>query len=192
MPVCATFFNLYGKVKDVFGFGILDDDAEDNPSGFGTGGWREGRDLIDRELSGRLDPGSSTLLSGTPPSQATGSLASREQQPQHLTNSSSNSRVPTLYVPPTPRDDAARRQADRLSAATQAAEEEDENVFSGFAHRVRNTLDNVERPEWFPDPKKRPKWMGGADNNESSGRADSGRGLGRWFGGRPSDGRVRL
>ena len=80
------------------------------------------------------------------------------------------------------------RQAQRLADSTRTAEGEDENIFQGFAHRFRNTFENVERPVW-----KRPKWMGGIDgNSESSGRADSGRGMGRWFGGRPADGRVRL
>ena len=87
----------------------------------------------------------------------------------------------------------AQRQAQRLAEATAAAEEEDENFFQGFAHRVKNTVDSFERPAWMDDLAKRPKWMGGVDGNtESSGRADSGRGIGRWFGGRPADGRVRL
>ena len=42
-------FILYGKVKNVIGFGVLEDDDVENPSGFGTGGWREGRALIERE-----------------------------------------------------------------------------------------------------------------------------------------------
>jgi hypothetical protein len=39
LPVCATLFNLYGKIKNVLGFGILEDDEgeEENTSGFGTG-----------------------------------------------------------------------------------------------------------------------------------------------------------
>ncbi|EME50227.1 hypothetical protein DOTSEDRAFT_121305 [Dothistroma septosporum NZE10] len=53
IPVLATLFNLYGKTKTWFGFGVLEDDSEDNPSGFGTGGWREGKALIDRELQAR-------------------------------------------------------------------------------------------------------------------------------------------
>ncbi|KKY20989.1 putative lmbr1 domain protein [Phaeomoniella chlamydospora] len=53
IPACATLFNLYGRIKGIFGLGILEDeDDEDNPSGFGTGGWREGRTLIDREIQG--------------------------------------------------------------------------------------------------------------------------------------------
>ena len=196
MPVCATLFNLYGKVKSVFGFGILEDDDEDNPSGFGTGGWREGRDLIARELNGtsglglssRLNQGRSPLASGH--SSPTGNGGRRSQLP---TIPHASSQASTFHTPPTQDTDASRRQAERLSGATQAAEEEDENVFQGFAHRVRNTFESVERPDWLVELGKRPKWMGGVNGNgEGSGRADSGRGMGRWFGGRPSDGRLRL
>lgn len=189
IPVCATLFNLYGRVKNVFGFGILEDDEEGNPSALGTGGWREGKELIDRELEGasrlglsdRLDGPSSPLPSGT-------QSPVRGGGHQNLAPSSQSSR------PSVPRQSTfQQRQAQRLADATAAAEEEDENLFQGFAHRVKNTIDGVERPNWLNDLGKRPKWMGGVDGNrESSGRADSGRGLGRWFGGRPSDGQVRL
>ena len=192
VPVCATLFNLYGKIKDIFGFGVLEDDERANPSGYGTGSWREGRDLIDRDLGGRSEIENSTLL-GRPhsprASEPPASLLSREQTPR---DPERGLRVHSPPVPSGGRAGTAQRQAQRLSAATQAAEEEDENVFSGFAHRIKNTIDNVERPEWFSDLTKRPKWMGGIDGDESSGRAESGRGLGRWFGGRPADGRVRL
>lgn len=183
IPICATLFNLYGRVKKLLGFSLLEDD--DDPTGYGAGGWREGRDLIERELSGRCDLESATLL-GDSPDDASGS--------SHSTNARSTAdRTPRMYIPPYNRTYSAQRQTQRLSAATQAAEEEDETVFSGFAHRLRNTLEQVETPDWFRDLGTRPKWMGGVDGNtETSGRADSGRGLGRWFGGRPADGRVRL
>lgn len=185
VPVCATLFNLYGRAKNMFGFGILEDDDENDPTGFGTGGWREGRELIERELhgvsrlglSGRIDGPSSPLPSGRQSPVRTGPVA---------TGPSSRAAVPSQST-------NAQRQAQRLADATAAAEEEDENFFQGFAHRVKNTIDSVERPEWLGDLGKRPKWMGGVDGNiESGGRAESGRGMGRWFGGRPADGRVRL
>lgn len=189
IPVCATVFNLYGRVKNVFGFGIVEDDEEANPAGFGIGGWREGRDLIERELHGRSDLDFSTPLERRSASPLPGNRTS--------TGGGSHQQRPTrqLRAAQTPalsdsQSDLAQRQALRLSAATQAAEEEDEGLFSGFAHRFRNTIDAVERPDWLPDLGKRPKWMGGAD--DSIGRADAGRGLGRWFGGRPADGHVRL
>jgi len=189
VPVGATLFNLYGRAKNIFGFGVLEDDEEGNRSGFGTGGWREGRELIQRELhsnsnlglAGQIDGPSSPLPSG-----AQSPVRAGHQQNQASGNQSSR--------PSTARQSTqAQRQAQRLAEATAAAEEEDESFFQGFAHRVKNTIDSVERPEWMNDLGKKPKWMGGVEGNaETSGRAESGRGMGRWFGGRPADGRVRL
>ncbi|KAL8666611.1 MAG: hypothetical protein Q9168_007456 [Polycauliona sp. 1 TL-2023] len=175
-PVCATLFNLYGRVKGVFRIDLVEND-EDEQSGNGNATWREGRELIDRSISSpsRLninDP--NTTIPHQPPY--------RDNTITPSGNPPTSSTTPQQrYQPPT-----------RLEAATAAAESEDENFFQGFAHRVRNTFDSMERPEWFTDG-KRPKWMsGGAAEAEGSGRAESGRGLGRWFGGRPADGRVRL
>ncbi|KAI9812199.1 MAG: hypothetical protein M1827_004865 [Pycnora praestabilis] len=196
VPVCATLFNLYGKVKQIFGFGILEDDDEENPSGYGTGGWREGRDLIERELSGNAaiglstqNPSSSTRSTNEP----VGLDERRDFQASPSTLSSSQNAG--YRIVPTVR--ATQRQGHRSAVASdELDEEEDENFFQGFVHRVKNTLDTTSKPQWVADLSdnfKRPKWMGGVDGNtEQSGRADHGAGLGRWFGGRPSDGRVRL
>ena len=46
----------------MIGFGVLEDESEDNPSGFGTGGWREGRALIERELQSRSEGGGAVGL----------------------------------------------------------------------------------------------------------------------------------
>ena len=184
VPVCATLFNLYGRVKGVFGFGFIEDEDKGNSSALGTGGWREGRDLINRELQG------AARLGLTPHSNGTSSpLPSNPRTPRLDNQTSIPSSRPTI-----PRQSTyAQRQAQRLADATAAAEEEDESFFQGFAHRVRNTFDSVERPAWLDDLGKRPKWMKGVDgNDENSVRAEAGRGLGRWFGGRPTDGRVRL
>ena len=188
VPVCATLFNLYGRVKNIFGFGILEDDEEGNPSGFGTGGWREGHDLIERELHGTARLGLSNTENRPSSPVASDVQNSVEAGAPQNTSTGSSSR------PAVPRQSTyAQRQAQRLADATAAAEEEDENFFQGFAHRVKNTIDSVERPDWLNEIGKRPKWMGGVDGNpESSGRADSGRGMGKWFGRRPADGRVRL
>ncbi len=189
VPVCATLFHLYGRAQNIFGFGILGDDEDGNPSGLGLGGWREGRELIERELhgasrlglSGRIDESSSPVPSGTP-----NPINARPQRSQAAAGQSSPPSSPAQST-------YAQRQAQRLADATTAAKDEDENFFQGFAHRVKNTIDSVERPEWMNELSRKPKWMGGVDGNtESSGRADSGRGMGRWFGGRPADGRVRL
>ncbi len=190
IPVCVTLFNLYDRVKTVFGYGVTEDDQDCSLSAFDRGGWREGRDLIERQLSGgshlglSTGGGASSLLSPLGASGRSGnaSLASKR-----------SSTVPSADDTLSRHIRTTRRQAQRLGDATQAAEEEDENFFQGFAHRVRNTVDTMDKPEWLSDLGKRPKWMGGVDGNrESSGRAASGRGLGRWFGGRPADGHLRL
>ncbi|KAI4247960.1 MAG: hypothetical protein L6R42_009442, partial [Xanthoria sp. 1 TBL-2021] len=49
-PVCATLFNLYGRVKGVFRFDLVEDD--DDEAG-GNAAWREGRALIEREVVGQ-------------------------------------------------------------------------------------------------------------------------------------------
>lgn len=191
VPVSATLFNLYGRAKDIVGFGIVDGDEDDEtPPGFGAGGWREGRELIERELSGNTHLGlartQNAVASPSGSGRSTPTDVNRRQTQPPSTNGSTARQQPD-------RSNTAQSQAQRLADATQAAEEADENALLGFAHRVRNTFDAVERPDWIPDLGKRPKWMGGVDgNSESSGRADSGRGMGRWFGGRPADGRVRL
>lgn len=174
VPVCATLFNLYGRVKGIFRFDIVEDDDEGSASGVAN--WREGRDLIERELNGTSPLRLSNRASN--PSSA--------PHPPYRDSASSNN----YNAPPSSTTPYQHQPPSRLAAATAAAEEEDENFFQGFAHRVRNTFDTIERPDWVG---KRPKWMGGAEGNEeSSGRAEAGRGLGRWFGGRPGDGRVRL
>ncbi|CAK7228028.1 hypothetical protein SBRCBS47491_006765 [Sporothrix bragantina] len=59
-PVLATLFGLYGRVRRFFGYGPdlagSDDEDDDYEGGslrnYGTGSWREGRDLLERELNG--------------------------------------------------------------------------------------------------------------------------------------------
>jgi len=169
-PVAATLFNLYGKVKSLFGFGILEDDAEENPTGFGTGGWREGRELIERELH---DSGSSAL----------GLSTRTDPHGRAATNGIAGSRQTR----------PSERRERRAAPAVPENEGGEEGFFEGFAHRVRNTLDTTDRPRWMSnlgEGIKRPRWMGG--NAEDSGRGGYGGGLGRWFGGRPEEGHVRL
>ena len=51
-PVFATLFGIYGRVKRIFvGMDVIDDEEETGIT-YGTGSWREGRDLISRELGG--------------------------------------------------------------------------------------------------------------------------------------------
>ena len=198
VPVCATLFNLYGKAKRALGFGILEDEDDvENTTGFGTGGWREGRTLIERELNRTTDLGLGSRVNGSFPPIQSGArspigLGGRRNGSSNSTHSGRRTAT-TLHVPP------ARPSGRRPHGNTSSDEgtgEEGENFFEGFAHRVKNTLDTTSKPQWLDDLGegfKRPKWMGGVGGNtEGSARAESGRGIGRWLGGRPSDGRVRL
>ena len=198
VPVCATLFNLYGKAKNAFGFGILEDEDDiDNPSGYGTGGWREGRNLIERELNRTTDLGLTSRVDGSssplqPGARSPIGLAGRRDGLSNIANSGRRT-ASTLQVPPERR---SRRRPQEDASSTENREEDSENFFQGFAHRLKNTIDTSSKPQWFDDlgdSFKRPKWMGGAGGDgESTARADLGSGIGRWFGGRPSDGRVRL
>ncbi|KAH8422770.1 LMBR1 domain-containing protein [Aspergillus melleus] len=176
LPICATLFNLYGRVKNVCGFGLLEEDEEDlenNPGGYGIGGWREGRDLIDRELNGL---GSLTL------STRSGQSPRPTNRVEEGTRGFSSSR--------TSGSEAIRpsRSPRGTVPATAALEEneEEENFFQSFAHRVRNTFETASKPEWLQgDAFRLPRWMGNEGN-------DANGGLARWFGGRPEPGGVRL
>lgn len=199
-PVCATFFNLYNRIKNILGFGIMEDeeDEDDNPSGFGTSGWRAGRDLIENELRGQA-----------PHVQAggTGALGLSPRPSRDVDRASTPRTAPTLWVPPPhPHPESANRSAStqppvsRPSRLALDADPTEENIFTLFGRRMKNTIDTIDAPRWMQNTSdsrgggstfRRPSWIGG-DVQGDSGRADSGRGLGRWFGGRPVDGRVRL
>jgi len=185
VPVCATLFNLYGKVKSCIGYGaVIDDDDEENDSGYGTGSWREGRDLIERELQGASSLG------------RLGQTATDRRS--HVPNNPNNRTAPTLSVPPAERHRAlGQPSASRPTIDPQqrdSAAPEDENFFEAFGHRVRNTMDTFESPKWLQnigDGIKRPKWMGGdGDGDNNAGPSRSGSDITRWFG--RQDGRVRL
>ncbi|KAE8448142.1 hypothetical protein EG329_009746 [Mollisiaceae sp. DMI_Dod_QoI] len=185
VPVCAAIFNLYGKVANCTGFGgVIDDDEEENESGYGTGSWREGRDLIERELQGHSSLGRL----------AQSSTDRRTQVP----NNPNNRTAPSLSVP----------RAERASSPGQASttrpvanaqqlgpkDSEDENFFEAFGHRVRNTFDTMQTPKWFQnvgEGVKRPKWMGGNGDSSNAEPGGGGDGFTKWFGG-SRDGRVRL
>lgn len=196
MPVCATLFNLYGRVQGALGFGLLENENEEGSSELGSGSWREGRALIEQETNGTSRLGHSIGIAGK---SSKSSFRSQRDLGNGGLSRSLLSSPPTsstaIVLPGQPPGPIAlqERQAQRLANATQAGEEVDETFFQGFAHRLRNTFDNVEGPDWLSELGKRPKWMGGSDGgSEGSGRMETGRSLGRWFGGRPTDGRVRL
>ncbi|KAI4246414.1 MAG: hypothetical protein LQ352_006401, partial [Teloschistes flavicans] len=123
VPVCATLFNLYGRVRGIFRFDIVDNDDEVAFSG----GWREGRDLIERELNG-----SSRLGLSAQQQRGAGTQGSYRDAPAP-DNNDSNAPPPTFprSAGTTPSNAPPQRLEPpfRLAAATAAAEEEDENFF---------------------------------------------------------------
>lgn len=192
LPICATLFNLYGRIQQVFGFDMIEDDEDengDNPAGFGVGGWREGRELIERELNGM---GSLGLASRTRDPEAGGTTAGSNL-------SSSRRGAPTIWVPPAERSRATANGPTRTFSPRPTAideEERDENMFQAFAHRVRNTFETANMPQWLQGdlPQfQRPRWMNsdGASDGET-GRTNSVGFFDRVFGGSSSGGRVQL
>lgn len=200
LPVCATLFNLYGKIKNIFGYNIIEDeDDEENPSGFGTGGWREGRDLIERESH-------STSALGLSP-RPSADLAQRPDASASNPTSRSGA-APTLWVPPAEWQTSTQVQTSRptpsstsrtkpRSAQAPEPEEEEENFFQLFGRRVRNTFETANKPQWMQGDSssssagfKRPKWMGGNADGDDGGETRTG--LSRWFGAKQSDGRLRI
>ena len=186
IPVIATLFNLYGKIKNVFGFGILDDESDDNPSGFGTGGWREGRGLIDREIQSRSEDGGTVGLAPRGDSldieRGAGSATAGASTPPR--------RLQRDPAPPSHVQEANRQ----FNSITNQQEDEDDmsarHFYDDFTERVKNTFDSVDRPDWMRNLGngiKMPKWMQNDQRDEPGGSS-----LSRWFGGRQEDGRVRL
>jgi hypothetical protein len=189
LPVCATLFNLYGRIKNVLGFGLMEDDYdEENPSGFGTGGWREGRDLIARDLAGASAGPSGVGLTSSPRQSLDHNRATRTE--------------PRLWVPPAERTSSQQTPPSRtLSTRSQRPdldpEPEEENIFTLFGRRIKNTVDTIDTPKWMQTSPsgtgfKRPKWMGVSAGDESNDGSQSRSGLGKWFGGRPDKGQVRI
>ncbi|POR37207.1 LIMR family protein [Tolypocladium paradoxum] len=181
VPVVATLFGLYGKVKRLFvGIDIIDDD-EENPSNYGTGSWREGRDLIERERGGnsllrRREEAIARLA-------ANGNTAGRSAPvlsiPFARDAGASPARSPV-------RSSVDIRRAGQSSHVPYSDEPpEDDNIFQIIGHRMKNTVDTIETPKWLQDIGqgiKKPKWMGGDDEQRPSG-GRNGSDIRRWFGG---------
>ena len=180
VPVLANIFGLYSRVRGMFGLGDLIDEEEE------IGGWREGRNLIEREIRGQA--GAVGLLSrgeGSPAynSPRGGSLdierpLARSTVPSSLAAHERGAAGSSS----SPRPPRQQRQAPVLD------EEEEGNFFSDFAHRVKNTFESVETPSFFSEGFKKPKWMGGDEGGGPGGNDNS---IARFFG-RPPEGRVRL
>lgn len=186
LPVLATSFNLYGKVKNVLGFGILEDDSDNDPSGFGTGGWPEGRALIARELQSR-GQGNGTVGLAT-----RGESLDIERQAGTDVGTSTLSQVGGQRgVPLSSHVQAANRQFNPITNEEEI-DDSARHFYQDFTERVRNTFDAVDRPEWMRNVGNgvsAPKWMQRSSADEASGPAST---VSRWFGGRGEEGRVRL
>lgn len=195
IPVCATLFNLYGRVKNIFGYGIIEDEDDTNATESGIGEWRDGRDLIERELNG-----TSRLGLVVDPEEAIPTNSSRARRffdrgsrSDHVFPAASGTAAHRSSKLQSGETIPAERQERSSVSAARETDEDDETFFQGFAHRIRNTIENAEPPRWLSDLVTRPKWMSGmAGNSESNGQDDSRRGIGRWFGNRSTDGRIQL
>ncbi|KAI2717631.1 hypothetical protein CBS147332_4511 [Penicillium roqueforti] len=174
LPICATMFNLYGRIKNIFGCGLAEDDdihdVENNPAGYGMGGWREGRDLIERELNG---------FGSLAVSSCGGRSTWASDRDDEGSPGSSRLRLPVAE---------GSQPAQRTVVAptiVEGEDEEDEGFFQSFAHRVKNTFDTTSTPRWFQgEPFRLPRWMSGDNNPTEEASA--------LFGGRDVPGRLRL
>ncbi|KAK0646005.1 LMBR1-like membrane protein-domain-containing protein [Cercophora newfieldiana] len=192
LPVCATLFGLYGMAKRKIGFGvdvIDDDDDGEGTNVYGTGSWREGRDLIERELNGT----SATIRSRR--AEAAARIAGGRAAPVISVPGSHRARGPTTPLGTSPNArPAANTSARRAGPSSRIQDDdEDEGFFGALGHRFKNTIDTMDTPKWFQDIKK-PKWMGGDEEGGGSSRPSQGRtnsDVRRWFGG-SSEGRIRL
>jgi hypothetical protein len=195
VPVLATLFGLYGKVKRFFGFGldIIDDDEEENQTGYGTGSWREGRDLIERELNGnnsshRRDEARARLAAANQAGRSSAPVLSIPAAPG-AGSSSSPARSPV-------RPAAGSRRPPRTARSAPVVDEpEDENFFSILGHRMKNSIDTFEAPKWIQDMGngiKKPKWMGGDEEGSGPSGTQNDTDFRRWFGGSNEEGRIRL
>lgn len=179
IPALATLFNLYGRVKKIIGFGVLEDDSEDNPSGFGTGGWREGRALIERELQQGSSAAANTGSTSVGLDYRDSSLDhDRNQQPDNpwLDSTSAN---PQLNRAAAARSDPRTREARaQFNSITNQEEEPDDSprhFYDDVAERVKNTIEtadwNVTMPKWMRpegEPLNFKRWFGGGDDGGNS------------------------
>lgn len=180
-PVCATMFNLYGRIKRALGLSVVEDDDEGEamPGDYGTGGWREGRALIERELNGL---GSLGIASGVSPT--TSVAGTNDLSP--VRRGARGQRTP-------PAAGSSRRPAVPLSASSDS--DSDENVFQSFAHRVRNTFETASTPRWLQGDfsgLRPPRWMSSEPGGQSPPSRGGGGFLDRVFGGRSTQGYSRL
>lgn len=191
VPVSATLFGLYGKVKRTIGLADIIDEEEDNETGYGTGSWREGRDLIERELNGTsFRSGNSAERSA--PIRSIPGAPNRVGSPTTPLGTSPNIGIASASAAA----GSSRRLGPRQNL-DDSGEDDDDNFFSALGTRIKNTVDTIDTPRWLQDITKKPKWMGDEDGNRgqsSGGGSDSDFDIRRWFGGGAgsNNGRIRL
>lgn len=195
VPVCATLFNLYGRIRRIIGFVILEDDEDNDgfslaadggssrfstPYGGGTASWQEGALLIQREANSAVRP----------PQPLRNGVAPYTDAPQYSAAAGRS----------------APRQGTAIAAPDGSAPEDDSAryFFQDLGERIRNTIDTTDRPNWLQGlgaSFKRPAWMaadgsgppaGGREDESSTatgpgGTTGRGSSLGRIFGGSRSD-----
>ncbi|KAI5804371.1 LMBR1-like membrane protein-domain-containing protein [Geopyxis carbonaria] len=149
LPVAASLFNLYGRVKATFGFGDMVGSDDDDADPFASGGWREGRDLIEREVLGSTSGGFVARAARSDLAAAISPVIGRS-----AASAGGGSAAP-----------ARGRYRDNPAPADDDDDADDESAWGGFVHRVKNTFDTVETPRWFKDvQERRPKWLGGDED----------------------------
>lgn len=163
LPVAASTFGLYGKIKSATGFGDVIDEEE------GLGGWREGKALIEREVRGQ--PGAVGLAHRVEDGSRDGSF-----------DIPRDNRVGTTAASAATRNAVRPVRTERHRATQPEEEEEEGNFVTDFAHRVANTFSTADKPAWLSEGFKKPAWMGGQDDNPTGGAESSDGGLSRWFG----------
>ncbi|KAG6015530.1 hypothetical protein E4U43_005145 [Claviceps pusilla] len=206
-PVVATMFGLYGRVKRMFlGMDVIDDDEDgESASPFGTGTWREGRDLIEREHGGnttyrrRGDTATRVALIGGGGGVVGGARAAATPGLFNPSSTSASTRPtrPSSSRPQNPSADIRRPPGGQqlpLRASSSIADQipEDDSMLQILGHRMKNTLDSIEAPTWFQDLGKgfaKPTWMSGGDSDTNGSGSPKKTDIRRWFGG---DGQIRL
>jgi len=195
-PVCATLFGIYGRVKRLLGFGldIVDDEEEGGGRGsHGAGLWREGRDLIERDLSGhslsRRRDEARARAAGGPPGRSAPILSIPSARGAGASSSS------PLRSPTQPSNPRRLGQPSR-DAVWNDEPTGDENFFQILGHRMKNTIDTFESPRWLQDLGegiKNPPWTNNGNEGGGSGRSNGNQSdIRRWFGGGNDEGRIRL
>lgn len=189
VPVLATLFGLYGRVRRLFvGSDFFDDleGAGGNASGAGAASWRAGRDLLERERGGtsllrRREDALARLAARAPPA------GLGRSAPGLSVPAASPARSP-VGASPAGGAAAARPPGQPSRVAFSDDAPDDDNFFQILGHRMKNTIDTIETPKWLQDfgsGIKKPKWMGGDDGPgpAGAGGGQAGADIRRWFGG---------